>query len=78
MADIRVLSWNVRWQGFAARGDSILEAIRDDAPDIVTLQEVPVAAVDSIVAALMAEASRTTSGPTTTRAARGRCPSTVS
>jgi endonuclease/exonuclease/phosphatase family metal-dependent hydrolase len=40
-AELRLLSWNVRWQGFGARIERVVEAIVAQKPDIVTLQEVP-------------------------------------
>lgn len=41
MTDIRVLSWNVRWQGFGKRAGAVVDAVIRDEPDVVTLQEIP-------------------------------------
>tara|TARA_B100001093_G_scaffold515352_1_gene591505 strand:- start:855 stop:1763 length:909 start_codon:yes stop_codon:yes gene_type:complete len=38
---LRVLSWNLRFQGFGKRTDAITSAIADDHADVLTFQEVP-------------------------------------
>ena len=40
-SDIRVLSWNLRFQGFSKRIDAITAAIELDHADVLTFQEVP-------------------------------------
>ena len=37
---LRVLSWNLRFQGFGKRTDAITSAIADDHADVLTFQEV--------------------------------------
>ena len=38
---LRVLSWNLRFQGFGKRIDAITAAIELDHADVLTFQEVP-------------------------------------
>jgi endonuclease/exonuclease/phosphatase family metal-dependent hydrolase len=40
-SQIRVLSWNLRFQGFSKRIDAIASGIADDRADVLTFQEVP-------------------------------------
>jgi endonuclease/exonuclease/phosphatase family metal-dependent hydrolase len=37
---MKMLSWNIRFQGLAPRLPAVMDAIRDENPDIVLLQEV--------------------------------------
>lgn len=37
---MRILSWNIRFQGLASRLDDVVAAIAEERPDLVTLQEV--------------------------------------
>jgi endonuclease/exonuclease/phosphatase family metal-dependent hydrolase len=49
---MKILSWNVRHQGFEARRERVISAIQDELPDIVLLQEVPSASIADMEARL--------------------------
>lgn len=40
MTSMKIISWNVRFQGLAGRIQQVVEALRTESPDIVLLQEV--------------------------------------